>query len=158
MIFQGSIPELAHVIQLAVAPVFLLTGISGMLAVLTNRLSRVVDRTRRLEDFILNHPDRAELPRKELQLLFRRTVLASRAISLCTLTALLVCMVIALLFISTLFEFQATLPVALLFIGAMISFFFALLYFLGEIRVASRALIGSAQSILDLTDRAPHQR
>ena len=50
---QSNIPDLAHVIQLAVAPVFLLTALSTMLAVLTNRLSRVVDRTRKLGDFLL---------------------------------------------------------------------------------------------------------
>jgi hypothetical protein len=148
---ESSIPELAHVIQLAVAPVFLLTALSTMLAVLTNRLARVVDRTRKLEVFILEHPERSNQPRNELSTLFRRTVLCNRAISLCTLTALLICTVIALLFISALMGFNATYAVAGLFVISMASFILALLSFLQEIRVASRALESSAQKILELT-------
>lgn len=150
---ESSIPELAHVIQLAVAPVFLLTALSTMLAVLTNRLARVVDRTRKLEAFILDYPERSTLPRNELFTLFRRTVLCNRAISLCTLTALLICTVIGLLFISALLSFNATLAVAALFVISMASFIFALLSFLQEIRVASNALEQSAKQILELTNQ-----
>ena len=150
---ESSIPELAHVIQLAVAPVFLLTAISTMLAVLTNRLSRVVDRTRKLESFILEHPERSTQPRAELYMLFSRTVLCNRAISLCTLTALLICTVIGLLFISALLSFNATLAVAALFVVSMGTFIFALLSFLQEIRVASAALENSAKQILELTNQ-----
>lgn len=153
MLPESSISNLAHVIQLAVAPVFLLTALSTMLAVLTNRLARVVDRTRTLEMFILNHPERSTLPRNELFTLFRRTVLCNRAISLCTLTALLICVVIGLLFISTLMSFNATLAVAALFVASMASFIFALLSFLQEIRVASAALEQSAKQILELTNQ-----
>jgi hypothetical protein len=150
---ESSIPELAHVIQLAVAPVFLLTALSTMLAVLTNRLARVVDRTRKLEVFILEHPERSTQPRNELRTLFRRTVLCNRAISLCTLTALLICTVIGLLFVSELMGFNATFAVAALFVISMGSFIFALLSFLREIRVASAALENSAKQILSLTEQ-----
>jgi hypothetical protein len=150
---ESSIPELAHVIQLAVAPVFLLTALSTMLAVLTNRLARVVDRTRKLEVFILEHPERSTQPRNELRTLFRRTVLCNRAIGLCTLTALLICTVIGLLFVSALLGFNATFAVAALFVLSMGSFIFALLSFLREIRVASAALESSAKHILSLTEQ-----
>jgi ABC-type transporter Mla maintaining outer membrane lipid asymmetry permease subunit MlaE len=150
---ESSIPELAHVIQLAVAPVFLLTALSTMLAVLTNRLARVVDRTRKLEVFILEHPERSTQPRNELRTLFRRTVLCNRAITLCTFTALLICTVIGLLFISELMAFNATFAVAALFVASMFSFICALLSFLQEIRVASRALENSAKKILELTNQ-----
>ena len=149
---ESSIPELAHVIQLAVAPVFLLTALSTMLSVLINRLSRVVDRTRKLEAFILDNPARSSQPRTELFTLFRRTVLCNRAINLCTLTALLICAVIALLFISELMAFNATYAVAALFVVSMGTFIVALLSFLQEIRVASSALESSAKQILDLTN------
>ena len=152
---QSNIPDLAHVIQLAVAPVFLLTALSTMLAVLTNRLSRVVDRTRKLEGFLLKFPERSAQPRGELFILFRRTVLCNRAITFCTLTALLICMVIGLLFIGALMDFNASLAVAALFIVSMGTFVFALLSFLREIRVASHALESSARNILSLT--GPHR-
>ena len=148
---ESSIPELAHVIQLAVAPVFLLTALSTMLSVLINRLSRVVDRTRKLEAFILDNPARSAHPRTELHTLFRRTVLCNRAITLCTLTALLICVVVALLFISSLMGFSATLAVAALFVISMGTFIVALLNFLQEIRVASTALENSAKQILEMT-------
>ncbi len=149
---ESSIPELAHVIQLAVAPVFLLTALSTMLSVLINRLSRVVDRTRKLEAFILDNPARSSQPHSELFTLFRRTVLCNRAINLCTFTALLICTLIALLFISELMAFNATYAVAALFVVSMGTFIVALLSFLQEIRVASTALENSAKQILDLTN------
>jgi hypothetical protein len=151
---QSSIPDLAHVIQLAVAPVFLLTALSTMLAVLTNRLSRVVDRTRKLEVFLLEHPERAAQPRAELFTLFRRTVLCNRAITLCTLTSLLICVVIGLLFVSALMGFNASWAVAALFVASMGTFVFALLSFLREIRVASQALESSARQIIRMTDQS----
>lgn len=46
---ESGLTEIAHVIQLAVAPVFLLTGVAGILSVLTNRLARIIDRARVLE-------------------------------------------------------------------------------------------------------------
>lgn len=152
---QSNIPDLAHVIQLAVAPVFLLTALSTMLAVLTNRLSRVVDRTRKLETFLMEHPERSAQPRGELFILFRRTVLCNRAITLCTLTALLICVVIGLLFVSALMGFNASWAVASIFVASMGTFVFALLSFLREIRIASHALESSARQIIKLTDNAP---
>lgn len=153
MLEASDIPNLSHAIQMAVAPVFLLTALSTMLAVLTNRLSRVVDRTRKLEGYIHEHPDRSSAHRSELKMLFRRTVLCNRAITLCTLTSLLICSVIALLFIGALLNFNGSIAVAALFVASMGTFIFALLSFLREIRVASRSLESSAQQILRLTDR-----
>ena len=51
------IPAVAHVIQMSVAPVFLLTGVGAMLNVLTNRLSRIIDRARILEARLPNAED-----------------------------------------------------------------------------------------------------
>lgn len=79
-------------------------------------------------------------------------MLCNRAINLCTLTALLICAVIALLFISELMGFNATYAVAALFVVSMGTFIVALLSFLQEIRVASSALESSAKQILDLTN------
>ncbi len=155
MLSANSISDLAHVIQLAVAPVFLLTGIGAILAVMTNRLSRVVDRTRQLEAFILNNPQEAQRPQWELGLLFRRTVLASRAIALCTMTALLVCAVIALIFVGSLLGFQMALPVAILFVASMLTFMLGLLTFLQEVRLAARSLEGTAKQVLALAKKTP---
>jgi len=145
---ETAIPAIGHVIQLAVAPVFLLTGIAGMLGVMTNRLSRVVDRTRILEAQILENPDMSEMLRRELKTLFKRAVLASRSITLCTITALLVCAVVALLFVGDFVGFSVRVPVALLFVLAMMTFFAGLVHFLREIMLATKSIELSAQRVL----------
>lgn len=121
----------AHAIQLAVAPVFLLSGIGAILVVLTNRLGRIIDRARVLEERLETvSPEVHAGLRDDLKVLSLRAKLISRAITLCTVTALLVCMVIAFLFLSGFLRFDASLPVALLFVAAMSAFFLGLLWFL----------------------------
>ncbi|HUK42313.1 MAG TPA: DUF2721 domain-containing protein [Candidatus Acidoferrales bacterium] len=141
MALEFSDVTVAHAIQLAVAPVFLLSGIGAILVVLTNRLARIIDRARFLEE-------RLEKPslephtglREDLKVLSRRAQLISRAITLCTVTALLVCTVIAMLFLSASLRFDASLLVSLLFVAAMSAFFFGLLWFLREIYLATVSL------------------
>jgi hypothetical protein len=131
----------AHAIQLAVAPVFLLSGIGAILMVMTNRLGRIIDRARVLEDRLENtRPELLASLRADLAILSRRAKLISLAITLCTTTALLVCTVIAMMFLSASLQFDATIPVVLLFIGAMLTFFLGLLWFLREIYVATVSL------------------
>jgi hypothetical protein len=133
-----DVTAVAHVIQLAVAPVFLLTGIGAMLSVMTSRLARVVDRARVLEREILQRGvDPESLVMYELSALSRRARLISRSISLCTVTALLICAVIAVLFIGAFLDLNTSRTVALLFISAMIAFFAGLLLFLREILLAT---------------------
>ena len=136
-----GITAVAHAIQLAVAPVFLLSGIGAVLAVLTNRLSRIIDRGRALETQLAGHPgDAATRIQAELGALHRRAQLISRAITLCTITALLVCAVIATLFLGAFASFDTSVPVALFFVAAMVTFFAGLLFFLREIFVATANL------------------
>jgi hypothetical protein len=136
-----EISPIAHVIQLAVAPVFLLSGIGAILAVMTSRLGRIIDRARALEDRLENaDPERAVTIEADLATLTHRARLIGPAITLCTATALLVCTVIAVLFLSAVLRFDATVPVALLFVAAMFAFFVGLLWFLREIFVATSNL------------------
>ena len=132
---------IVHAIQLAVAPVFLLTGIGAILAVMTNRLGRIIDRARVLEASLDSAaPKVVATFRADLAILSRRAKLISRAITLCTATALLICTVIAVLFLSAFLSVDATIPVAVLFIAAMASFFVGLLWFLREIYLATVSL------------------
>lgn len=136
-----SVSAVAHVIQLSVAPVFLLTGVGAILAVMTNRLSRIIDRARVLEARLDGaSPELAALLENDLATLAHRARLIGPAITLCTATALLVCMVIAVLFLSAFLQFDASVAVALLFVAAMFAFFLGLLWFLREIFVATRNL------------------
>ena len=133
--------DIGQVIQLAVAPVFLLSGIGIVLTVLTNRLARVVDRARKLEEAARSSTGEAlEERRQELGVMAYRARLMNRAITLSTCSALLVAVVVVLLFLGAFLDFNATLPVAGLFILAMLSLIAALLLFLREVFLAIKAL------------------
>ena len=141
----SNVSTVAHVIQLSVAPVFLLSGIGAILAVMTNRLARIIDRARLLETRLDQAtPETIVMVREDLVTLRQRAKLIGPAITLCTATALLICMVIAVLFLSAFLKFNAGVIVALLFILAMLAFSLGLVWFLREILVATRNLrIGS---------------
>jgi Protein of unknown function (DUF2721) len=148
---EMEVSPIAHVIQLSVAPVFLLSGIGAILAVMTSRLGRIIDRARALEDRLENAPpERAAVIEEDLATLTHRAKLIGPAITLCTATALLVCTVIAILFLSAFLRFDASMPVALLFVAAMLAFFLGLLWFLREIFVAT--------SNLSIASRRVHPR
>jgi hypothetical protein len=129
-----DVTTVAHVIQLAVAPVFLLTGIGAILNVITNRLARIVDRSR-----VLGSSDGQLKPaqKDEMALLTRRTRWVHWAVSLCTMSALLVCIVIAALFVGAVTGFDPSRTVSLLFILAMIALISGLLCLLREIFLAT---------------------
>lgn len=140
---MAEYPEtaIAHAIQLAVAPVFLLTGIGAILAVMTNRLGRIIDRARVLEERSSRaSPDALAVFRGDLAILSRRAQLVYTAITLCTTTALLICTVIAVLFLSASFHFNANRPVTALFVAAMTTFFLGLVWFLREIYLGTVSL------------------
>jgi hypothetical protein len=137
---ESGITGIAHAIQLAVAPVFLLSGIGAMLAVMTSRLARVIDRARVLEGHLRANAGDAVPVSAQLATLSRRAALVSRSITLCTITALLVCTVIAVLFLGAFLAFDTSVAVALLFIAAMLTFILGLVTFLREIFLATASL------------------
>lgn len=140
-----DIATIASVIDIAVAPVFLLAGISGLLVVLTNRLGRTIDRSRSLqatESGFLPEPHRRAIER-ELNALLRRIRLAHAAISLSTLSAVLVCLVIVTLFLGTLLQINVSVFVAVLFIVCMIILSLAFSAFLLEVLISTRTLRAS---------------
>jgi len=132
-----TITPIAHVIQLAVAPVFLLTGIGALLSVLTSRLSRIVNRRRVLHDFVTASVKvNQRIMTREFEVLVRRGHLINRAISLCTSSALLVCIVIAALFSGAFLRTDLSILIGVLFIATMIALVGGLIYFLREIHLA----------------------
>jgi hypothetical protein len=136
-----EVVDVAHAIQLAVAPVFLLSGIGVFLGVLTNRLARIVDRARRVGENLRSASDEAAIAaREQLGAAARRSRLINASITLSTIAALLVALVIALLFASTFVPINLAGSVAILFVLAMAALVGALLSFLLEVRVAIAAL------------------
>ena len=140
----SNISVISHVIQLAIAPVFLLSAIGTLLNVTTSRLGRIIDRSRHLEEKLENAtlPEKVEELNTGLSKLSRRTKIMDISIALFTFSALLVCAVITILFLGDFLEFKITIPVAVLFIIATILLVLGLLCFLLEIFIATRTLIG----------------
>ena len=132
---------IAHVIQLSIAPVFLLTSIGAILAVMSNRLARVVDRARALEIKLAGAEGAAYAELHErLKTLSRRARMISHSIALCVMTAVLVCAVIITLFLGAFLSFNAAVPAALLFIAALLAFLMALVWLLREVFLATSSL------------------
>ena len=134
---ESHIADITHAIQLAVAPVFLLTAIATLINVLSSRLSRIVDRRRvvhgRLGD---GHDDEHQAELKQLD---RRSQIIYFAIFFAVLGALLVCLVVASAFVGALLASDVAKLVAGLFILAMTAMIVALSLYLREIYLAVRA-------------------
>lgn len=137
----SNVGAIAHIIQLSVAPVFLLTGVGTILNVMTNRLGRIIDRAREKEATLgISPPELVNDIHVHLATLSLRAKLIGRAIAVCTAAALLVCTVIAILFLGDFLRLDTSLPVALLFIAAMLLLVLGLLWFLQEIFIATARL------------------
>ena len=143
--FEGSpvlsVTTVADIVRIAVAPVFLLSGIASFVNVCTARLSRIVDRSRDIEPKLLASRG-AEHDRwlGELRVLDRRMSLVSWAISLSVLSAVLICAVVVLLFSANLTRLHVASAIAWLFIGSMVAIGTGFAIFLVETRVGSRAV------------------
>jgi hypothetical protein len=134
---ESHITDISRVIQLAVAPVFLLTAVATLIMALNNRLGRIVDRRRLLEDRLRDcTPDKAAECEKELDLLARRIGLVYFAILAAVLAALLVCLVVAGAFVGALMSADLSKAVAVLFILAMAAMTGCLGLFLREVFLA----------------------
>ena len=141
MITTETASNIAHVIELALAPVFLLTGIAGLLGVMTNRLARIIDRGRYFERHWDELDDEARADgERELNNLERRRRMASRAIAFGTLAALLVCLVVASLFFEALTEWRLKGVAGVLFFLSMLSLIAGLALFLREVFLATRTV------------------
>ncbi|MCU0621034.1 MAG: DUF2721 domain-containing protein [Gemmatimonadales bacterium] len=138
----GEVAALARVIQLSVAPVFLLIGVGGVLTMLTGRLARIVDRARVLErelTVLAAGADDTGL-RHDLARHARRARLVNAAITLAVLCALLVCAVITVLFVDAFIPVNVAWLVALLFLLALACFITSLALFLRETYLATASL------------------
>lgn len=133
--------DVSQVIQLALAPAFLLTGIAGDLNVMTGRLARIIDRGRYLaEQPVLAEHSVVDSHGVERNNLERRRYLASAAITACTLSALLVCLVIAVLFAKVMLGLEITWIVGALFTASTLTLVIGLAYFLREVQLATKTV------------------
>ena len=134
---ETQLQDITRTIQLAIAPVFLLTAIGTTLSVLAARLSRVVDRARYVETELKALPaDQRGMKVKELEQLDRRARLVGWALTSGVVAALLVCLLIGVAFVGYLFTASIAPVVAVLFILAVSIFMLALVFFLREVFIA----------------------
>jgi len=137
---ESQLTNISHVIQLAVAPVFLLTAIATLISALNTRLGRIVDRRRVVQERLpTQESDAAEAAQWEIGMLVRRSRLVYHAIFCAVLSALLVCLVVAGAFLGALLGVDIARSVAALFIAAMLAMIAALSLFLREVFLAVRS-------------------
>jgi hypothetical protein len=137
-----NVTDVARAIQLALAPVFLLTGIAGLLNVMTNRLARIVDRARVIGEganFVVR-PGQESVGAR-LHRLERRRHFTSVAITSCTIAALLLCIVVATLFFEAMLGARFGWFIAVLFTGSMLALVVGLAHFLREVHLATQTRI-----------------
>jgi hypothetical protein len=146
-----EIETIANVIQLAVAPVFLLAGIAGLLNVLSVRLGRAVDRVRVVETRLGKepHPDHITLLQTEIAALWSRIRLANWSIRMFVAGALVVCLVIVSLFFSEFSRFDMSAAIVVFFLGAMLLLIMGLILFLIEVSISTRSIGHGISEILD---------
>jgi CBS domain containing-hemolysin-like protein len=134
--------DVAHLIQIALTPIFLISAIGVTLNVLTNRLSRIVDRARAMED-VVSAPDYRPTHRDlhaALGVLARRARYINAAITLITLSALFIALVVVMLFVNAFAHWELSAFIAILFILSMLALAAALTAFLIEVRIATTTL------------------
>ncbi|WP_094512930.1 DUF2721 domain-containing protein [Synechococcus sp. MW101C3] len=133
----AAVAKLSYAIQLSVAPVFLLTGITGLLSMFTQRLARIVDRTRLLQEALARGTTQeARRLRKSLDVQKKRMFLINRAIFCVTFTALLIAAVVAVMFVSAVAVLDLAAILVPAFVLAMLMLIVGLVLFLQEVQLA----------------------
>ena len=135
---ESHVFDITRVIQLAVAPVFLLTAIGTFINALAGRLARAVDRRRVLDDILpMQEGDTRDQMLSELRILARRIRLVLWAMGLAVFSAVLVCLLIGTAFVGAFIALDLSRPVALLFVAAVLALTGGLLLFMREVFLAA---------------------
>ncbi len=140
-----SLEKIVPVLQVAIGPVILISGVGLLLLTLTNRLGRAIDRARQLK---------AELPKRaksepvlaQVAIIYRRARMIRLSITLAALSALLAAALITTLFVTVWMQWEQGLLVSVLFIASMVSLFASLVAFLCDINLSLHALKLELQS------------
>ena len=135
---ETHLSDITRVIQLAIAPVFLLTAIGTIINALAGRLARAVDRRRMLEELLAAYEgETKDEMLRELEILARRVVLVLWSIGLAVFSALLVCLLIGTAFVGAFVSLDLSRPVALLFVAAVAALTACFVLFLREVFLAA---------------------
>lgn len=141
MAFSPVLSTVAETIQVAIAPVFLLAGLGAILNVMVGRLARIVDRSRQLTALQLRGDDPERIQHvAELRLIDGRIRMINNAVYLVVMAAIAICLVVAMLFVAELGNFQIGQVIAVAFIVSMLLLTGGLICFLIEIHMSVRAI------------------
>ena len=136
-----SVNTVAEIVRLALAPVFLLSGVGAFLNVLAARLSRIVDRSREVGSIVLvSRGEEHDRSVNDLKILDRRMSLINWATGLSVSSAILTCLVVVLLFAASVIHPRIGNAIALLFMASMLTIGAGFAVFLAETTVAARAV------------------
>jgi hypothetical protein len=131
-----QISDIGHVIQLSIAPVFLLTGVATKMTLLLNRLARIIDRTRVLKDDLRRGPDPEH--HQELDVLYQRWQLINYALTSSTGCGFLICVIIACLFLGDITSISLDKTIAGMFVLAMVGLILSFCFLLREVFISFR--------------------
>jgi len=131
--------DISRVIQMVLAPAFLLTSIGTFLSMMTQRLARVIDRAREVS-FETETPDETADLAALRDMLAIRAKLIQRGIMLCTIAAITICGLIGMMFIDALLDRSLARAIAMVFVAAMLTIMTGLIYFLREVLIATASL------------------
>jgi hypothetical protein len=132
--------ELIPILQLAIAPVILISGVGLLLLTLTNRFGRLLDRARALNR---DHPPSAAIAadvRAQIVILHRRSSILRHSIILGAITVLLVPVLILLLFVSALLKLEAGGLIVVVFCLSQISLIGSMLAFIRDMNLSLEAV------------------
>jgi hypothetical protein len=138
----NSVTQLIPVLQIAIGPVILISGVGLLLLSMTNRLGRAIDRSRILSQELRETQAGAHRERivAQIKILSRRADLIRQSITLASVSVLLAAVLIIALFFIALFGLNAAWVIVLIFIGCMISLIGSLIAFIKDINQSLEAL------------------
>lgn len=143
-----SLEKIIPMLQVAIGPVILISGVGLLLLTMTNRLGRAIDRARQLTQVLSERSDeKREQTLAQVSILYRRARMIRLSITLAALSALLASALIITLFVTALLQWEAGLLTSLIFIACMASLFASLLAFIRDINMSLHALKLELESI-----------
>ena len=142
-----TLEKLIPVLQVAIGPVILISGVGLLILSMTNRLGRVIDRSRQLVELRRSGGDQERIRAEhQLSILWRRAGLLRSAITLSCVSVLLDALIMILLFLGALVEVPVAVAVALTFAACMTALIGSVVYFLRDINLTLRALSHEMQA------------
>jgi CBS domain containing-hemolysin-like protein len=141
MMPSTRLTELIPVLQIAIAPVILISGVGLLLLSLTNRFGRAVDRTREIHHE-MRKAAAADRPRLayQVEVIYRRARLIQFSIVMGALSALFAAILILALFLAALMKWESSVVISLIFICCLVSLVVSLITFIMDIRLSLKAL------------------